>query len=83
MIHQAAVEPWLFPRNGQAAKSRPRRVAAEVDDLVCLESYEWFRAIGLYYDDFHQITDLQVIRTLARFPAPASGWGSGSNTTIR
>jgi len=41
----------------------------EVDELVCLEDYENFGAIGFYYSDFRQISDEEVIETLARFPA--------------
>lgn len=41
----------------------------EVDDLVCLEDYESFGAIGFYYSDFRQVSDEEVIETLARFPA--------------
>ncbi len=40
----------------------------EADDVVCLEQYEEFGAIGLYYADFRQISDEEVIDTLARFP---------------
>jgi putative phosphoribosyl transferase len=41
----------------------------EVDDLVCLEDYDSFGAIGFFYRDFRQISDEEVIATLARFPA--------------
>jgi predicted phosphoribosyltransferase len=40
----------------------------EADDVVCLEEYEDFGAIGYYYLDFRQISDQEVIETLARFP---------------
>jgi len=36
----------------------------EADDVVCLETPEPFFAIGLYYRDFHQISDEEVIRVL-------------------
>jgi hypothetical protein len=36
----------------------------EADDVVCLETPEPLFAIGLYYRDFHQITDDEVIRLL-------------------
>ena len=39
----------------------------EADEVVCLEEYEIFGAIGYFYDDFHQITDQEVIDILARF----------------
>lgn len=37
----------------------------EVDDLVCLESYAFFGAIGAYYGDFNQVSDEAVIADLA------------------
>jgi predicted phosphoribosyltransferase len=37
----------------------------EVDDLVCLESYAFFGAIGAYYADFNQVSDEAVIADLA------------------
>jgi predicted phosphoribosyltransferase len=43
----------------------------EADEVVCLEDYEAFGAIGYYYSDFRQTSDQEVIDTLARF-APAS-----------
>lgn len=44
-------------------------LSQQVDDLVCLEDYEPFGAIGLYYRDFRQISDEEVIETLRCFPA--------------
>jgi predicted phosphoribosyltransferase len=44
----------------------------EADDVVCLEEYEYFCAIGFYYRDFRQISDEEVIETLARFPVEAT-----------
>lgn len=41
----------------------------ETDDVVCLEEYADFGAIGFYYVNFRQISDREVIETLARFPA--------------
>jgi predicted phosphoribosyltransferase len=45
------------------------QLRAEADDVVCLEEYEFFGAIGLYYSDFGQVSDAIVIDTLKRFPA--------------
>jgi putative phosphoribosyl transferase len=42
----------------------------EADDVVCLEDHELFGAIGYYYADFRQVSDQEVIDTLARFPVP-------------
>lgn len=33
----------------------------EADDVICLEMPEFFQAIGLYYRDFHQLRDQDVI----------------------
>lgn len=37
---------------------------AEVDDVVCLAMPEAFYGIGLYYADFHQVPDEEVIKCL-------------------
>jgi putative phosphoribosyl transferase len=39
----------------------------EADEVICLESPAYFRAVGLYYDDFHQMTDREVIDLLNDF----------------
>jgi putative phosphoribosyl transferase len=41
----------------------------EADDVVCLEDYEAFGAIGLYYSDFRQLSDDEVVETLQWFSA--------------
>ena len=45
----------------------------EADDIVCLEDYEDFGAIGYFYDDFRQTSDAEVIELLkqAKTAAPA------------
>ena len=45
-----------------------RRLQGEADDIVCLEDYENFGAIGLFYSDFTQVSDTKVIEILARYP---------------
>jgi predicted phosphoribosyltransferase len=40
----------------------------EADEVVCLEDYEDFGAIGFYYSDFRQVSDVEVIEMLRRFP---------------
>ncbi len=45
-----------------------RKLRGEADDVVCLEDYEDFGAIGLFYSDFRQVTDTQVTDLLARHP---------------
>jgi predicted phosphoribosyltransferase len=41
----------------------------EADDVICLEDYEAFGAIGFYYADFRQVSDEEVIEILRRYPA--------------
>jgi putative phosphoribosyl transferase len=45
----------------------------EADDVVCLEDYADFGAIGFYYADFRQVSDEEVIETLRQFPAREPG----------
>jgi predicted phosphoribosyltransferase len=40
----------------------------EADEVVCLEDYADFGAIGFFYADFRQTSDSEVIAALARFP---------------
>lgn len=42
----------------------------EADEVLCLEIYADFGAIGYFYDDFRQTTDQEVIDILARFSGP-------------
>jgi predicted phosphoribosyltransferase len=42
---------------------------ANADQVICLEHYSMFGAIGAYYSDFRQVSDQEVIDILARFPA--------------
>lgn len=41
----------------------------ECDEVVCLEDHEIFGAIGLFYSDFGQVSDEEVIATVKRFSA--------------
>lgn len=45
----------------------------EADEVICLEDHADFGAIGLYYYDFRQVSDDEVIETLRRFPAREPG----------
>jgi len=45
-----------------------KELRGEADDIVCLEDYESFGAIGLFYSDFSQVSDTEVIEILARHP---------------
>lgn len=44
------------------------KLRGEADDIVCLEDYEDFGAIGLFYSDFAQVSDTEVTETLSRHP---------------
>ncbi len=45
-----------------------KQLQGEADDIVCLEDYEDFGAIGFFYSDFAQVSDTEVIAILARHP---------------
>jgi putative phosphoribosyl transferase len=51
-----------------APTSTLETLRGDADVIVCLEDYEPFGAIGLFYGDFRQVHDEEVIATLARFP---------------
>ncbi len=51
-----------------APTSTLRNLGAEADEVVCLEDYEDFGAIGFFYSDFRQVPDDTVINLLARHP---------------
>lgn len=44
----------------------------DADDIVCLETHKIFGAIGAYYTNFRQLTDLDVIDIIKRFPLHAA-----------
>lgn len=41
---------------------------ADADEVVCLQDYKFFGAIGFYYRDFSQVEDEEVVRLLRQFP---------------
>jgi putative phosphoribosyl transferase len=45
-----------------------KELRGEADEIVCLEDYEEFGAIGLFYSDFAQVFDTEVIEILAHHP---------------
>lgn len=47
-----------------APRSTISALRHEVDDLVCLATPEPFVAVGIHYDDFHQVSDEEVIALL-------------------
>jgi putative phosphoribosyl transferase len=48
----------------------------EADEVVCLEHHEYFGAIGMYYYDFRQLSDEEVVDALARSAAAPAGAAS-------
>jgi predicted phosphoribosyltransferase len=50
---------------------------AEVDEIVCLESYEDFGAVGMYYADFRATSDEAVAEAMARYGANPKSSRSG------
>jgi predicted phosphoribosyltransferase len=49
-----------------AARETCEMFRREVDEIVCAETPEPFRAVGLWYEDFSQTTDEEVRHLLAR-----------------
>jgi putative phosphoribosyl transferase len=48
------------------------------DDVVCLELHDNFGAIGLFYSDFRQTSDREVIEILARFSSLSAAKTEGA-----
>jgi putative phosphoribosyl transferase len=46
------------------ARPATRQLAADVDELICLETPQDFRAVGQYYVDFRPTEDVEVIELL-------------------
>src|SRR5271166_3180862 len=46
-------------------------VGQEADDVICLEAHELLGAIGLYYSDFRQTSDEEVIEAIAHYSSDA------------
>jgi len=54
-----------------AQASTLEELAADADDIVCLEEHELFDSIGAFYRDFTQVADQEVVALLARHaPTP-------------
>lgn len=57
---------------------------SDADEIICLESYRNFGAIGFFYTDFRQISDEEVIAGLDRFDTgskKSADAGAPSQTT--
>lgn len=64
-----------------APSDAPRRLAADCDELVVLDTPEPFFAIGQFYADFGQVPDEDVVRILdAAAARPETGGGIGADT---
>ena len=55
-----------------APTSKVAELRSEADDVICLEDYKSFGAIGAYYADFRQVSDGEVIDILERFTEPTT-----------
>jgi putative phosphoribosyl transferase len=55
-------------------------IRALADDVVCLSAPSAFFAIGVYYDDFHQLTDEEVVDLLKKADAAEKADG-GAQTS--
>jgi putative phosphoribosyl transferase len=49
-----------------APPSTCNRLRSEVEEIVCLETPEFFHAIGQFYEDFSQVSDSEVCDVLHR-----------------
>lgn len=47
-----------------APREAIERLAYEVDEVVCVATPHPFRAVGLFYDDFSQVSDEEVLQLL-------------------
>lgn len=43
------------------------RLSKEVDEIICLETPELFFAVGQFYADFTQVSDVEVVEILKRY----------------
>jgi len=48
-------------------------LSGEADEIVCPVIPTYLRAVGLFYDDFHQVSDQEVIALLAQAPGQGAG----------
>lgn len=66
----------LIAATAVAPRKTLERLQSAADEVVCLASPEPFQAVSLFFDDFSQVTDREVIAILAtnheRVPVPSS-----------
>lgn len=58
------------------ASSTVERLRKEADAVICLLTPEPMWAIGMWYRDFSQVSDLEVMGLLARARGREKGWGA-------
>ena len=68
--------PWrTFPRGASHGTKGAERLALAAGEVVCLAAPEPFQAVSLFFDDFSQVSDREVIEILAadheRIPLPS------------
>jgi predicted phosphoribosyltransferase len=63
---------WLVLAVPVAPTSTLEELSGLPDEIVCLQSHEPFYAIGLYYEDFRQVSDGEVIDILSKARRPES-----------
>jgi len=61
-----------------AAKDTLEELRPLADDVICIESQAGFIAISAYYIQFDQVSDAEVIDTLADFPAGDAATAAGT-----
>lgn len=65
----------LIAATAVAPRKTLERLARTADEVVCLASPEPFQAVSLFFDDFSQVSDREVIEILAadheRIPVPS------------
>ena len=61
---------WIVLAVGVCAKETINQIKSEVDELVCVCTPEQLVAIGNWYDDFSQVSDLEVIDLLKKAQLP-------------
>ena len=54
-----------------AAGGALERLREVVDEVVCVETPEWFVAIGQWYENFEQTSDAEVVDLLHRAEQPS------------
>jgi predicted phosphoribosyltransferase len=55
-----------------ASPDAVRQIAAEADEVVCLEVPDVFHAVGQFFQDFSQVSDAEVVAILQQ-PSPKPG----------